>query len=66
MQMVSMQVAEAAEMDHSYQRQIKEQSGQTSHNRNLYPVLQLVLELLNNSLVSGIAHVVYCKLRHAS
>ena len=68
--LTDIQTAEATQMDHSYDL-VRGGSATSStsllrHNRNLYPVIQLVLELLNNSLVSGMAHVVYCKLRHAS
>ena len=68
--LTDIQTAEATQMDHSYDL-VRGGSASSStsllrHNRNLYPVIQLVLELLNNSLVSGMAHVVYCKLRHAS
>ena len=68
--LTDIQTAEATQMDHSYDlvrgRSATSSTSLLRHNRNLYPVIQLVLELLNNSLVSGMAHVVYCKLRHAS
>ncbi|KAK7088428.1 uncharacterized protein [Littorina saxatilis] len=64
--LTDLQTAESAEKDHSYGGRRGAVSLAPQNNSNLYPVIQLVLELLNNSLVSGMAHVVYCKLRHAS
>ncbi|XP_076453042.1 uncharacterized protein LOC143288439 [Babylonia areolata] len=53
-----LRAAEAVERDHCYQGGGAGWSG----CRDPYPLVQLVLELLNNCLVSGMAHVVYCRL----
>jgi hypothetical protein len=42
------------------------QDGDRNPQWNMHPVIQLVLELLCSALVSGTAHVVYCKLRQAT
>ncbi|KAL8610897.1 hypothetical protein ACOMHN_056752 [Nucella lapillus] len=57
------QKVEAMEADHCYHGGGGASSAVSQQqNRAQFSLMQLVLELLNNSLVSGIAHVVFCKL----
>ncbi|KAK7476411.1 hypothetical protein BaRGS_00032336 [Batillaria attramentaria] len=58
--------ADSLQMDHSYEQEGKVMERSPTQNRNLFPIIQLILELANNTLVSGVAHVVYCQLRHAA
>ncbi|PVD31347.1 hypothetical protein C0Q70_06759 [Pomacea canaliculata] len=64
--LTELQSADSLQMDHNYGHKRSMGERPTGLNRNLYPVIQHILELTNNSLVSGVAHVVYCQLRHAS
>ncbi|KAL5015677.1 hypothetical protein ScPMuIL_005266 [Solemya velum] len=52
--------------DHDYGPPQKRIRGTGSQEGSLYPVIQLLLEFANNTLVSGVAHVVYSRLRHSS
>lgn len=58
--------ADSLQMDHNYGHKQKSSDKPPGQNRNLFPIIQLILEFANNALVSGVAHVVYCQLRHAS
>lgn len=51
--------------DHDYGPPEKRIRGAGLQDWSLYPVIQLLLEFANNSLVSGVAHVVYSTLRHS-
>ena len=50
--------------DHNYSPPAKVR--RAGCNRPLFPLVQLILEFATDSLVSGVAHVVYSRLRYAS
>ncbi|KAL3856466.1 hypothetical protein ACJMK2_011220 [Sinanodonta woodiana] len=60
------------EYDHDYSPKIKKPrasvtSSVTGESQSpFYPLVQLILEFASNSLVSGVAHVVYSRLRYAT
>ncbi|XP_046569787.1 LOW QUALITY PROTEIN: uncharacterized protein LOC124278081 [Haliotis rubra] len=54
--------ADCMNQDHNYSPPDKRQPEQT---RNLFPLIQIILEFANNALISGTAHVVFSRLRYA-
>lgn len=53
--------------DHNYSpRAKKSKTGSCDTDRPLFPLVQLILEFATNSLVSGVAHVIYSRLRLCS
>ena len=54
--------------DHTYSPPVKvcRVEGNSSTERPLFPLVQLILEFATDSLVSGVAHVVYSRLRYAT
>ena len=53
--------------DHNYSPPAKmRKSASCNNDRPLFPLVQLILEFATDSLVSGVAHVVYSRLRYAT
>lgn len=62
-------LAASAFADHNYSppaKMCKMASGSAGGDRPLFPLVQLILEFATDSLVSGVAHVVYSRLRYAT
>ena len=63
-------LAASAFADHNYSPPVKvcrtDGSGSSCSERPLFPLVQLILEFATDSLVSGVAHVVYSRLRYAT
>ena len=51
-----------AVVDHCYGNQSKRRKQSCQTGRNLFPLIQLILEFTNNALISGVAHVVFTRL----
>ena len=57
-------LAAAPLADHNYSPPAKmRKTGSCSSDQPVYPIVQLILEFATNSLVSGVAHVIYSRLR---